>query len=145
MLLWLTRLMLMENRYPISDMVQRNRFGRLKYDSKKQSEAALNAGLARQLSIADATVDSYGPFCFLRIENFNSSVTLRVAIDGAALGDASIVGAKREYNIPPLTGVEITPYSNGDPDVVFQRVVIKNTSGVDNLGAGDIIWQLRNW
>jgi hypothetical protein len=118
-------------------------FGRPVYKKPSENEVVLNAGVARNLSISDAIRDSYGPFVRLHLEN-KSGVSIAVYLNGAAVGDNSIVGATDTYFVQAGGALDITPYEDGRADKVFQRVAIVNI-GAANTAAGDIVWDIQNY
>lgn len=120
-----------------------NQFGKKRWRSIITSEAALNAGVARMLSISDANVDDYGPFTRLHLENKNTTITLEVDLNASALGDNSVTTATHRIFMLPSTVIEIVPEE--DPDKIFYRITIKNTHGSTNTSAGDIVWSIANY
>lgn len=121
----------------------RNYFGKEKWESAITSETALNAGVARNLSIAQADLDNYQPFIYFYFEN-NSDETIELSLDGCALGDNSIVGARKVIYCPPKSRRGIQPYEDGRPDMIFSRVAIKNISAT-NTSNDELKWSIKNW
>ena len=121
-----------------------NVFGKTKYRSASTFETALNAGIARDLSITDAILDAYGPFCRFWIEN-RSTELIQIDLQGARMGDETIRGSIVTEYLQPQTKIEFAPYENGEPDYVFSKIVIKNLAGAANTSNDEIVWGIGNW
>lgn len=113
------------------------------WKSTLTSELALNAGIARNLSISSADVENYGPFVYFYFENL-SDETIEIHLDGAAVGDNTLIGTKQIIKCPSGQAKELTPYQDGRPDIIFQRVAIKNTSAT-NTSNDELKWVAKNW
>lgn len=120
-----------------------NSFGRPLF-RKNDSESALNAGKSTVLSISRADLEQFAPFCYLHLENW-SGEKLRITLDGAVYGDDSVQEGKYTYNLSPLTAIDLTPFDNGRPDVVFQQVLLSNLDAAANIAADEIKWTVRNF
>lgn len=113
------------------------------YKSGLTKEAALAAGIARALNITDAQVRNFGPFMRLHIEN-RSAVVVSVHFDGSPLGDNSVSGAQALETLSPGDIVDLTPYENGEPDITFTRITIKNEDAAAATAASSVSWWIAN-
>ena len=119
-----------------------NEFGKEKWQSGIQKETALNAGVARNLDLS--SFKQYKPFVRLRLENKNTTITLRVAINGVALGDNSITddfGELISIDLLPSSILEIEPKDN----MYIYSIAIKNTDASTNTSNDEIVWQVANF
>lgn len=122
-------------------------YGRkLNFKSNTQFETALNATISRNLipntAVSQTVIDNYRPFVRFHFENRNSTVTIRLCIDGQALGDNTIQFSKREWYIQPLTAIDILPEED---NLQFTRVAIVNTHASTNTSNNDLIWDIANY
>jgi len=119
-----------------------NRFGHIRWAKAPTKELALNAGIARSLSITDAERNNFGPFTRLHFENHNTTVTIQLDIDGCPLGDNTISNSRRNIFILPGTAIDILP---DEDNVQFSMIAIKNTHGATNTSNDELVWDIANF
>lgn len=128
----------------ITPASNRNSFGAVKWRNTGE-EAALNAGVVRQLDLCTKVQEeNYAPFTRFFLTN-NSAETIAVYIDGQADSTTGVVaGYKDVHYIEPKNGLDIRPYDNGEPDLVFTTITIKNTT-TGNTATNEIAWRVANY
>lgn len=124
-------------------MATLNKYGKHKWRSSITSEGALNATIARNIVIAQATRDEYGPFLRLHLENKNTTITLQVDLNGSALGDNTVGASTHRIFLLPSSAIDILPPEDADKE--FYMVALTNTHAADNTAAGDIVWSIANY
>lgn len=103
--------------------------------------ATKTANLFPSTTVDQNKIDNYQPFTRFYIENRNSTITLRVDIQGQALGDDTIQGSIRSFNLLPGTWVEFEPEDN----LKFSMIAVKNTHAATDTVAGDIVYSVANY
>lgn len=117
-----------------------NRFGKMKFRKFLESPT-INAGKSWYPSITDFEIDSYSPFSHLVIFNYNTSVTLEVRLNSSNLGDDSLQTGTFVAYVLPSSAFELEDKDN----VLFNRLVIKNTDGSTNISAKEVSVRIQNF